>query len=294
MVTIMNRLKAECLACLTKKYLSRYPEDSTEEQRLEYMRRFCTEIANASEELAAPVVVRNINNIHEEIFGNRIEYSAIKPYYNDLMMKQEKWIEQEIKEAEDPVLRAMQFALVGNYIDFGAMKQIDEEVLFAQLHQVTDKDIQGEIYDQLKGDLAKAKNLVYLTDNCGEIVLDKMLIKVLKTYYPELHVTVLVKGGVVLNDATIEDAKQIGLNEVADVMGNGNNIAGTWEPEFSNEARKVFDEADVILAKGQANYETLHHCGRNIYYLFLCKCDMFARDFGVEKLTGMLLCDKNL
>ena len=291
---MINRLKAECLACLTKKYLSRYPLDSTEEQKLTYMRRFCAEIAKAPEELAAPVVVRNINNIHEEVFGNRIDYASVKPYFNELMLKQEPWISEEIRNSKDPLLCAMQFALVGNYIDFGAMKQIDEAVLFEQLHNVTKKEISKEMYKQFCNELSQAKQLVYLTDNCGEIVLDKLFIQELKNRYPGVNITVLVRGGLVLNDATIEDAKQVGLDRVATVFGNGNNIAGTWEAELSLEAANMLDSADVILAKGQANYETLNHCGRNVYYLFLCKCDMFAREFGVEKFTGMFLCDRNL
>ena len=81
------------------------------------------------------------------------------------------------------------------------------------------------------------------------------------------------------------------MTEIAKVIGNGNDIAGTWEPALSVEAAHALDAADMIIAKGQANFETLCHCGRNVHYLFLCKCQMFAQRFGVPRLTSMLVHD---
>ena len=145
----------------------------------------------------------------------------------------------------------------------------------------------------MKNDLASAKTLVYLTDNCGEIVLDKLLIETIKKQYPDLNIIAVVKGGNVLNDATLSDAKQVGLTKVAHVIDNGNDIAGTWLDAIPWMTRKIIEDgADIILSKGQANYETLRFSGLNIYYLFLCKCEMFAKEFGVEQFTGMLLNEK--
>ena len=117
--------------------------------------------------------------------------------------------------------------------------------------------------------------MVYLTDNCGEVVLDKMLVKLLKEMYPNLDITVIVRGEQILNDATMEDAVQIGMTDMVNVIGNGNNIAGTWLDAVSEQALKLIDQADVIIAKGQGNFETLYGCGKNIYYMFLCKCQLF-------------------
>ena len=123
-------------------------------------------------------------------------------------------------------------------------------------------------YDELTDDLRKAKKMVYLTDNCGEIVMDKLLIREIQKKYPDLQVTVLVRGAEVINDATMEDAVQVGLTEVAKVISNGSDIAGTWLEEISEEAKEALEEADVILSKGQGNFETLRKCGMNIYYIF--------------------------
>ena len=119
--------------------------------------------------------------------------------------------------------------------------------------------------------------------------MDKLLIGQLKALYPQMELTVIVRGGEVLNDATVEDAVQVGLTELVPVIDNGNSIAGTWMDEVSAQARHVMEDADLILAKGQANYETLRGCGMNIYYIFLCKCEMFARMFQVPRFSGMLL-----
>ena len=131
-------------------------------------------------------------------------------------------------------------------------------------------------------------------DNCGEIVADKLLIKVIQEQYPEIHITVVVRGMEVLNDAVIEDAKDVGLTKIVEVIGNGNGIAGTQINKLSKEVRTVLDKADIIISKGQGNFETIHGCGRNIYYLFLCKCEWFSERFGMERLKGVFINEKNL
>lgn len=124
--------------------------------------------------------------------------------------------------------------------------------------------------------------------------MDKLLMKTINQIYPEVSITAVVRGGNVLNDATMEDAKQIGLTSCVTTIHNGNNIAGTWEPALSEEARYTLNNAEIIISKGQANYETLRYCGKNIYYLFLCKCEMLAKDCGVPRFTGMFVNDRRL
>ena len=100
-----------------------------------------------------------------------------------------------------------------------------------------------------------------------------------------------MRGLPVLNDATMEDAKQVKLSDIASVSDNGTAIAGTCLERISFEARQKIDEADLILAKGQGNFETLRYCKRNVYYAFMCKCKMFADKFGVPQYTGMFIND---
>jgi len=143
--------------------------------------------------------------------------------------------------------------------------------------------------DSLLNQCEKASNFLLITDNCGEIVLDKLFLEQLKKQFPHLNLSVLVRGEEALNDATVEDAKYVGMDKVASIVSNGMPIAGTVYEMLPKEAKKAMDEADIILSKGQGNYESLSGQGRHIFYSFLCKCELFTTRFNVPKLTGIFI-----
>lgn len=288
----IKRLHHECLSCMTKIHLDKYPKDVTEDEKVEYMQRVLKVLAEAPDRYGAPVIVRTINEIQDEMFGMKQDYAEIKKHYNQVMLNHEEQVNGKLAVSDDPVKTGIQYAMIGNYIDFGARINVNEEQLTELLNDSVRFVIDEKQYGELTEDLSNAKKLVYLTDNCGEIVMDKLLIREIKKKYPDLKVTVLVRGEEVINDATMEDAIQVGMNEIAEVIPNGSDIAGTWLEEISEEAKAVIDKADVIISKGQGNFETLRKCGKNIYYIFLCKCDLFANTFQVPKLTGMLINEK--
>ena len=157
------------------------------------------------------------------------------------------------------------------------------------LKKVDSLNIPEQEIKYLEEELKQAKTLLYITDNCGEIVLDKIFIEELKKRYGNLEITVMVRGGLAINDATIEDAQEIGLTKIVPVISNGAAIAGTVKEQLSKEARKQLDSADVIIAKDMGNFESMYQEGINPYYLFLCKCDLFTRRFGV-KLFDPIFC----
>lgn len=288
----VKRLHHECLSCMTKIHLDKYPKDATDDKKVEYMQRVLKVLAEAPDRYGAPVIVRTINQIQDEMFGMKQDYAEIKSHYNQIMMNHEEQVNNKLAKAADSVKMAIQYAMIGNYIDFGARINVNEEQLTELLNDSDRFVIDEKQYGELVEDLSNADKLVYLTDNCGEIVMDKLLIREIKKKYPDLEVTVLVRGYDVINDATMDDAMQVGLNQMAEVIPNGSDIAGTWLEEISEEAKVVLNEADVIISKGQGNFETLRKCGMNIYYIFLCKCDLFANTFQVPKLTGMLINEK--
>lgn len=287
------RLNPECIPCLLGNQLERYPKDIDNSKKIAYMQAILRVIADASDSMSAPMIMREITKIQRQMFGNEMDYSEIKRHFNQLMLEKEMDVQKEINASEDELKLAIQFAIIGNFIDFGAMKSVDEQKLEEFLHSARDISVNEEEYISLRKDILDAKKITYLTDNCGEIVMDKLLIHVIQKMNPDANLTVLVRGEQVLNDATLEDAVQVGLTEMADVRGNGSDIAGTCIEELSEEARKIIYDSDVILAKGQWNFETMQMCGLNVYYIFMCKCEMFARKFQVPRFTGMLLSDKN-
>ena len=119
------------------------------------------------------------------------------------------------------------------------------------------------------------------------------MLEQLKKRFPQLTVRAMVRGGDVLNDATAEDARYVGLDTVAEIVSNGEAIAGTISEMLSDDAKQVLDNSDVILAKGQGNYESMSGQGRHVFYEFLCKCDLFTTRFSVPKLTGMFIEEKD-
>lgn len=291
----IERLREECVVCLANKYMERFPQDASEEQKKSYKKCVQELLAKAPKTTSAPVVVHAINAEYENIFGSLMDYTDIKKHFNQLMLDLEDEIRDKIMNAKEPLKRGIQYALTGNYIDFAALKNVDEKHLLSLLDNVeVQYPLDETEYQHVKSDILSAKKLVYLTDNCGEIVMDKLLLEIINRLNPSVDITVIVRGGKVFNDATMEDAIQVGLTDLVRVIDNGNQIAGTWLPDCSVEAQSVINDADVILAKGQANFETLRMCGKNIYYLFLCKCDLFAESFGVPKLTGMLIHDQQI
>ena len=289
-----RRLTSACISCLTKGHIDKYPEGTSEEQQIEYKQRTLQILGNATENESAPMIVNKLDKLRLEMFGMNIDYSDIKQYFNEYVMKKQSRIEAEVAEAEDKLMRALQYSMTGNYIDFGAMESVSEEKFEELLSNAKNISLDESEYLNLKKDLESAKKLVFLHDNCGEVVFDHVLIKTLKNIYPNLHITSMVRGVPVLNDATIDDARQIGLTDTVEVVGNGSTIAGTCLEDLSKEALEVVQNADVIISKGQGNFETLYGCGLNVYYLFMCKCTLFANRFHKNLFEGMLINDKNV
>ncbi len=289
-----TRLNGECVKCLIKKYSKDYPEGADEKSCEAFTKGVLEIIDNATPDESAPELVEKFEILRKECFGFTKDFTHIKKHFNDLILAMEGRIEDKITDSKNPLETAVKYAMMGNYIDFGAMDKVDENELQKFIDEAMDIEIPQNEFDRFQGELKTARNIVYLTDNCGEVVFDKLLMKTILKVFPHIHLDIIVRGENVINDATEEDAKQIGLYEIADVTGNGTAIAGTCLNKISKEAREIIDNADVIIAKGQGNFETLNHCGLNIYYIFMCKCTMFADRFKVPRFSGMFINDLRL
>ena len=292
-------LHPACVACLIKKQIDRYPASASREDVLAYMRRLGDMMMTLTDLANGPEIMEAITDIRREVFGEAAaevegDYAAIKRYFNRFMMDiaESEGIFHTIQASSDPLRVALGYAMTGNFIDFGAMDAVDEDKLRALLASAPDRiPADSPAYLSLKEKLATASSLTLLTDNCGEVVMDKLLVMTLRRLYPDLAVTVLFRGAPVLNDVTLEDARQVGFDTLdgVTVMSNGDRLAGTALRRISPEAYAAVTEADLIISKGQGNLETLQGCGLPIYYVFLCKCKLFADRFGVPVYTGMLL-----
>ena len=282
-------LCAACIRCVMDRQEERVSGLGTEREQSDYLRGVARVIADADPEDSAPVLVERINHVYEKIFGSATDYAQVKKEFNALMLSLEPQIRKAMEQDGDALHAAMLFARAANYIDFGMAGQVEKETLFSLLEAAAEEKMDERVYNEFLADLRTARSLVYVTDNCGEIFCDRLVAEELQKRYPELDVTVMVRGRDALNDATMEDALMVGMEKVARIVDNGCGVAGTPLAYIGDEARKLLEEADVILAKGQGNYETMHGCGLNVYYSFLCKCAWFRKQFGVLKNTGMFV-----
>ena len=283
------KINAFCMSCLVQAQARRIQKFQDEEKKACYMREVLHMIAESDPKWSAPALLEPISKLYEKYWGMQNDLEEEKKTFNELLLSMEDDLEQKIRSRKDPLEAALCLARLGNYIDFSALSEVSAEKLLELLGQSEQETLDTAEYRHFCKDLKDGKHLVYLTDNCGEIVLDKILIKLLREQYPQLMIEVLVRGVAVTNDATVEDARYVGLTDVAPVFGNGSGIAGTELTHISKEAKEKLEKADLILSKGQGNFETLHTCGLNIYYLFLCKCDWFMQRFHAEHLQGMFV-----
>lgn len=289
-----SRFAAECMACIVAKQERGMPSDWNEARRSEYLRGVMRIIVDADPAEGAPVVTQTISHLAAAHAIKPVDYTLLKRRYNALMLELVPRLRAEIQQADDPIYRGMQYARTANYIDFGTLADVSENGLLALIEKAQDEPLDAAEYARFRDEFSKAQSFVYLTDNCGEIVADMLLMEQLRAARPDMAFTAIVRGLPTINDATLDDAQMVGLDRVVDVIGNGNDIAGTWRDAMDETSRKRLDGADMILAKGQGNFETLNGCGLNIYYLFLCKCHRFERRFNMQQFQGVLANDRRL
>lgn len=279
------RISQSCAECL-------YERQKNKTNNAEYLAEIKRLLDNRKETDTSPYMVYLFNKAHLKYFGESADYSAIKKQYNDLVLSMEDRLRREINSADDPLAKALIMSRIGNYIDFGAMNSIDSDEFLALFRNTDMRKDDAGTYEAFLRECEKARTFLLICDNCGEIVLDKLMLEQLKKRFPQLIVTAMVRGGDVLNDATAKDAHYVGLDTVAQIISNGEAIAGTIYEMLPDEAKTVLDNSDVILAKGQGNYESMTGQRRHVFYEFLCKCDLFMTRFNVPKLTGMFIEEK--
>ena len=240
------RVTESCAKCLydKQKHLS---EDEN------YLREIKSIIDHRGENDTSPYLVYRFHEVYEKLFGKQAPYKDIKRKYNDLVLSIEDSVREKIEASEDPLVKALMYARIGNYIDFGAMNHVDEDQFLSLLERTQMNERDEAVIQSLFDQCENANDFLLIADNCGEIVLDKLFLEQLHKRFPKLRLSVLVRGGEVLNDATIEDAEYVGIDKYARVISNGLPIAGTVYDLLPDKAREAVDGADVILAKGEGN-----------------------------------------
>ena len=280
----------ECIPCLITQGIKVSKNNNvSDEQREKLVKEILSKLS--TEEFTnstPPYLAKDIYNIIGRYVGNVDPYKDIKHTYNNLILGMESNLQTKIDIAENSFKAAVKLAVVGNIIDFGTNHAINDELIYKKIEESDTTDFATDNSERLYEKLKHAKKLLYLGDNCGEIVFDKLLIKEIKKTFPHVDITFAVRGSYVINDVTVDDAQQVGMDNIVTVIDNGDNAPGTIIENCSDTFVEEFNSADVIISKGQGNYETLNDANRGeIFFLFMTKCPLVTKELNVDMFSLM-------
>ncbi len=267
-----------CFFCFARVFEKLLEEEKlTVAEKNSFTRGMAMLYSKLQEDFSAPAFSRELHQVLKLYSKNTDPYLEIKKQSNDRVLALYPTLKKLVLESANPFDTALRLAIAGNIIDFGVSNQYD---LDATIDKVLKSDFSINHSYELKEALSNAKTVLYLGDNSGEIVLDKLFIETIM--HPNLHFA--VRGAPVINDVTIDDARYVGIYKVADVISNGYDAPSTIIDKCSEEFQKHFNDADVIISKGQGNLEgLLHKTHKTVFFLLMVKCDVIAEALGVKK-----------
>ena len=282
-------MDAACLQCSLRRNIQTVEPLGSPEETMDFARELLKLYLSAPRDVPSTWLTPAINQLLHQRYGLDLDrFRQEKLDSNTLVLSHMADIRSRVLGAENPVLAGLQFAILGNYLDFSALQgQVSFEKFTEMLDTADKMQFDMTVFHRFCRDLQNGKKLLYLTDNAGEIGFDRIFAEAISTRFPNVEITFCVRGGPTLNDATREDAAAVGIP--FRVIDNGNLIPGTQLDQLGEEAKQALDAADVILAKGMANVETMLGCGYNIYYAFLVKCQRFVNLFSKPLMTPMLV-----
>ncbi len=273
------RIFLDCIPCFVRQALDSARLATDDEQIHEQVVREVLRLtADLDMSQSPPAIGQQIHRLIRKLIGNNDPYHELKQRFDRLALRMCAELEGCIKTSEDPLETAVRLAIAGNIIDLGVKTSITESEIEKVIRGCLAADFDSRQIENFRNTVNQAERILYLADNAGEIVFDRLLIEQL----PYEKVTVVVKGSPVINDATMEDAETAGLTELVEVIDNGSDAPGTILETCSQTFRERFEDADLIIAKGQGNYETLSDADKNIFFILKAKCPVIAGNLGCE------------
>ncbi len=268
----------DCIPCFVRQTLETIKLTTNDASLHEKALRAILAILSRMDFNKAPVIMgRRIQHLIQRLSGNSDPYRALKRQFNQMALDLYPRLEDQVSSAENAFETAARLALAGNVIDFGIGRMLESAQIAATIELALSANLEGNI-QSFERAARKARSILYLGDNCGEIVFDRLFIEQL---IPD-RVTYVVRSAPIINDVTMDDARFTGMTDHTRVIDNGSDAPGTLLPECSPEFKAAFENADLIIAKGQGNYETLHASDRPIVFMLNVKCPAVARHIGQE------------
>ncbi len=254
-----------------------------EDKKNDAIREFLSYLSSIEKEVTAPEVAKVTNASIRKVLNNPDPYKKAKERNNKFVLSKVDYFEEIIRKSENKFETAMRLAIAGNIMDSIGSPGAD---ISGTINYVLESDFAINDSEKLKTEIEKAKTVLYLGDNAGEIVLDKLFIRTIN--HKNLYFA--VRGNPVINDATIEDAELVKMHEVAKVISNGDDAPSTLLADVSKEFLEIYNKADVIISKGMGNLEGLLHNGnKKIFFLLMVKCDAIGELINVKKKNFVVL-----
>ncbi len=266
----------DCIPCFFRQALfaARLATDD-ESKHLHIMHELGRKIKVIDLEKSPPEIAMIVYDIVDRITSNDNPYAALKHEYIERVKGILPQLEKQVAESQDPMRAAVRLSIAGNVIDFGAGESFD---LQHEIENAMHTPFSIDHFDKFVKTLENARSILYLGDNAGETVLDIPLLKRLPK-----RAKYAVRGGPIINDATYDDAVQSGISEFADIVTTGLKAPGIIPSMTSTEFQDIWNKADIIISKGQGNYESLSNSKEPIFFLFKIKCPITARHIGSPK-----------
>lgn len=275
----------DCIPCLIRQSIGvaqKLTNDTVSQERI------VRDILHLASEMdlmqSPPEISQKIQRRLKELTGISDIYEEEKKLQNELAMRFFPDFQARIASASDPLITAARFAIAGNVVDLGANHALALVDLRKSFERAMTETFFGE-RDAFRSSVEKARHILYLADNAGEIAFDRLLIEQMSPS----KVTLAVRGVPVLNDATVADAKAVGLDEMVKIIDNGSDAPGTLLDECNSEFLRHYEEADLVVAKGQGNFESLSDEGPNVFFLLKVKCDVIATHAGRSVGSHLLI-----
>ncbi len=285
------KINYQCLPCLVNQAV-RVAEITNADNKEALFKKIFAYLSNIDFSKTNPEIIGATFKLTKEHINNDDPYKETRKYYNQLFLSMLNKFEVEINASANPFEQAIKYAIIGNIIDFNPIHNRTLEEIIKWFQDADRLSLTINHTEKMMCDIKSAKSLLYLGDNCGEICLDKLLIKIIKTLNPEIHIYFGVRGAPVVSDSIEEDAYSVGIDEYATIISNGDDSLGTVLDRTSQDFNSIYQNSDVIISKGQANYESLN-CkeSKNIYFLLVTKCKVIADIVGVPEKS--LICMNN-
>ena len=289
------RTYLECIPCFFRQALEAARiVGADDDKRREIMNRIAAEVPRISLLSTPPEMGKIIYSIVSDVVGDGDPYLELKKRSTKLCMDIYDELKARLDNSDDRLLMAVQLAIAGNIIDYGAKMGLDvkrevERILSSEHQAISSERSELFAFEEFAATLKDSRTVLYLGDNVGETVFDRVLIEEILSLYPDKDITYAVKASPVINDALVEDARECGIDSLANVISSGSDLPGTLLDRCSDDFCRLFREADLIISKGQGNFETLSETEGPVFFLFIAKCLVVAHDVGCSVGDVMLM-----